>query len=337
MLFCFFYFSLSRLIEFQKPVKVSTLLSFAKFGPLFVTYYRKTCRFSQDFLPKFEKASTFFPKIIFAEVDCDEETDICDILSIVGTPTTFLYTQPNLSAAREFTFPRTVHSIVDFLESNSRCDAINTTKSLAIASPLTLSKYINYNGCSVVLFRSYDNPSVHKYWKNLRLMGAAFENEDISFSSINCITYEVCHHYVKYLPSFQIYKNGTLLHNITTGKSNDILADINEYCGFHRKLNGLLEEDFVLTEDIKKNINMTLAKHQNNETFSHEDSPITEYNGFIEKIIQNMFQKEDKITYIQTLIFNIDKRISQREVSLDCIDRLAARRYMLAYIRSLIY
>ena len=82
---------------------------------------------------------------------------------------------------------------------------------------------------------------------------------------------------------------------------------------------------------------MTLAKHQNNETFSHEDSTITEYNGFIEKIIQNMFQKEDKITYIQTLIFNIDKRISQREVSLDCIDRLAARRYILAYIRSLIY
>ena len=66
--------------------------------------------------PKFLKASQYFPKIDFIHVDCDTDRSFCSKLSIPATPTTQLYPSANISQQIDFTYPRTVSSIENFLE-----------------------------------------------------------------------------------------------------------------------------------------------------------------------------------------------------------------------------
>ena len=335
MFLFFIYFSFSYLLEVPNNLTFSQLIFLASKRPVFATFYSEDCKYSRHFLPKFSKASKFFPYVYFIKINCDKNEQLCNKLSVVGTPTTILYKDKNFSKSIDFTYPRTKSSIIEFVERFTGNPSINYSKQSVILNQFNIDTMISNEKCSVIFYGIPNNKAYHTFWKNFKAVFSSFRNEDIEFGSVNCNIY-YCNNYTRYLPAIKIYKNNSLLSEIISYDKKDLFNAINSNCGFHRQLNGLLQDDYVLNKTIKQQINETFPNYflnQNNETFisPFKDTP---YEKFYDKIVNDLRRSNDKIKDIQELIDTLDYYIIYKQTSLIVIDELYTKRLILDYIRA---
>ena len=332
-LFCSLCFSVLRSIS--DDFSYSSLYHLTQKQPVFATFYSNKCKFSQQFLPHFYESADFFPKIVFIAIDCDKYTQLCDKQAVVGTPTTYLYINSNFSQAIEFTYPRTRSSIIEFLEVNMGISSMNATKSETILNPYKIDSLINNSSCAVIFFRMPDIPHVHKMWKSYKEIITSFEDEDVEFGSYDCLLFQNCINYVRYVPLINIYKKGEFMTYVSSVDPNVLLDTINDVCGLHRQRNGMLKEEFVLTNQTKEQINVAIPfiLNESNQTFI---SPFidTQYEKFFDKIANKIHQSNDKLRTAQELINTIDYYIRDVWTSGKKIDELFAKRCILDYIRA---
>ena len=301
-------------------------------NPIFITFVRQSCKFSQNFIPKFEEVSQLFPHIGFVEIDCDKESSVCNKFDVVSTPTSILF-KGNVTRQIEYVMPRTKNSLVNFLEMYTAQTSVNSSNYPKILFPTTINDFINSTSCTVTLFRVPDLTASDKMWKMFRQMTTSFENEDISFGSINCMTYN-CIGYAQYLPEMQVRKNGTILEKFSRIPNiKNLLSAINKCGDTHRKVNGMLEDDYGVTEDIKNAINQTFIRAQRGEIEKEKtNDPI---DNLINKIIREATKSNDQADYFAGVLHKIDSFIANKKTSLDSIDNLTIRRNIITCIMSL--
>jgi thiol-disulfide isomerase/thioredoxin len=219
---------------------------FAKFS---ATSYCHYCMAST--LP-FSEASTMFPDIIFADVNCPEQEDICEEFDIRGFPLHQLFL-PRERGGIEFEGETDMMEYVYFLQNRTRFRARPSPyRKLKHLTERTWPKWTEGIACGLVLFHWEECAECGAILGQLGLMADIFEpDSQISIAAVSCERYKrLCS--VLNVPVVEIDENTQPLLRYFVNETwhdwagpnmtRDLLELINGQCGVDRGLDGMLSD-----------------------------------------------------------------------------------------------
>jgi len=197
----------------------------------------------------FEEAAGYFGEnFVFAGVDCTANSKTCNAHSINGYPTIKIFTAQDKKGT-EYSGDRSADSFSDFVEEKVGIKAKRPPKLLKDLNPFSIEKAEKAK-CSLITFYSPSCPHCKRFLPNARITAAAFESEDITIGTLNCIKFhEVCNNRsITGYPTIRLYKEGQIIEFNQDRSPESVVSFINSNCGTHRRADGLLDDTVGLVE-----------------------------------------------------------------------------------------
>jgi hypothetical protein len=198
----------------------------------------------------FSEASTMLPDIIFADVNCPEQEDICEQFDVRGFPFHQLFL-PRDRTGIEFEGKHTTDEYVYFLQNRTRFRVRRSPYGkLHHLTEWSWPKWAANITCGLVLFHWEDCADCRHILPQMGLMADIFEpDSQISVAAVSCGRYAGLCRALR-VPAVRVDENGRPVlryfvnktwHNWTgANMTRDLLALVNSKCGADRGLDGVL-------------------------------------------------------------------------------------------------
>jgi thiol-disulfide isomerase/thioredoxin len=210
--------------------------------PIFVKFFSPHCASCKAVQEDFEEASRLFSDILFGEIDCTIETDLCKACNVSNYPSFQLFLPRNLTGI-SFRGAKQSHSFADFIEHHTLSKSNRPPSKVIDLNPLNLAKITN--GCGIVLFYVNYAELSQSFAYSLRSLADIFEfDENIEMGTWNCAKFpDFCSQTgITEYPAVKSWSKGVWRKYNESHNIDAMLNHINHHCQTERTLSGLLND-----------------------------------------------------------------------------------------------
>jgi thiol-disulfide isomerase/thioredoxin len=211
------------------------------------------CYYCLDSALPFSEASTMFSDVIFADINCPEQEDICEQFEVRGFPSVQLFL-PTERTGREFEGEHHTMEYVYFIQNRTRFRARTSPYAkLTHLTERTWQKWADNLTCGLTLFHWERCAHCRHILPQLGLIAELFEPDpQISIAAVSCDRYRaLCQKLNVQVnrisdepsPVIRYFVNKTWYSWIGANMTRDLLGLVNGQCGMDRGLDGLLGDN----------------------------------------------------------------------------------------------
>jgi protein disulfide-isomerase A6 len=209
---------------------------------IFVKFFSPNCQSCQAVQEPFEDGSKLFTDVLFGEVDCIADGEICKAFNVSHYPG-FLLFQPYNTTGIAFRGPKEPNSFADFIEHYTLFKSTRPPSKLIELNPLTIEKLTRGCGLAFLYGNYVELTQSHAY--SLRTLADIFEfDENITMATWNCAKFpDLCNTIsADGLPAIGLCNHGKWRKYSGINTVEEMVAFVNHWCGTERTANGMLNE-----------------------------------------------------------------------------------------------
>jgi thiol-disulfide isomerase/thioredoxin len=216
-------------------------------------FYSMYCAECTDMAHAFSEASTMFPDVFFAGIDCPEEEEICEQMEIQSFPSVHLFL-PQRRTGIEFEGDHNLSNYVRFVHNKTRFRArASPMDRLVELNPYTWDRFAESAQCGLVLFHTNNCQHCRHLLPQIALLAAIFDAEPhVAVAALDCQRYkEHCRtlgvpdapEYEEADPLLRYVANRTWHDWRGPNMTRDLVDLINAQCGTERAVDGFLADN----------------------------------------------------------------------------------------------
>jgi protein disulfide-isomerase A6 len=288
------------------------------------------CPYCLPSLFPFSETSTLFPDILFADVNCPEQEDICEQFDVQHFPYCKLF-QPRDRIGIDFDDEHITENYIYFLQNRTRFRALPSVyEKLTNLTESSWSQWASKLVCGVVLFHWERCTSCRSILPQLGLMADIFEADSwISIAAVSCERYAgFCRQLG--VPEVNVQRNWrAVLRYFVNGTWNDwnganmtrdLLGLINGKCGVERGLDGLLSDKAGTIPEADR---IARAFAETGDKRLIEEMKAIEGSGFYQKMMERIETKG--IEQLQKDAEALKRRLDARGGGKGALDEMKRR------------
>jgi protein disulfide-isomerase A6 len=225
-----------------------------------VKFWATQCYQCDQLARDFSIASTLYGSdLLFAGVNCIEHFDICEHYDIEQFPTIRIF-PPNNRDGFEYKESTDYAHLVDYIKNLSGIRARPTPLPNVIElTTVNWDTYITNTSCGIVMFSPKRcSRCIHLGPQFSQLSSAFSADGNITTATVDCTKFEkLCQianvsagtDYEDERPGVMFVKNGTFTNFTGSRLISPFVAEVNQQCGTHRKIDGLLDDWMGTTKE----------------------------------------------------------------------------------------
>lgn len=268
MFFIIPYFTLSAYVEITSK-NVNKIIGGD--SPVFVKFYSQSCGHCRAMAEDFAEAATYFNKVIFGGICCDDERKLCEKYKIDGYPTMYLFGAKQTEKLAEFEGKRTADAFSDFVENYTHIRGKRPPNYLVDANPHNFENHTKSHKC---VFNTFFAPwcgHCKKFLPQAKLAASAFQaDSEIMISRMDCEKYhEFCSAQgVNGYPTIKLFKGDEVIPFEGKRSLDNVVDFINAHCGTQRGTDGLLNDAAGLVDGAAAIVSEFLASEDKSDALA---------------------------------------------------------------------
>jgi protein disulfide-isomerase A6 len=201
----------------------------------------------------FTQASTAFPNVTFAGVDCVAHPALCEAHDASGYPRLQLF-QPNSRIGIRYETTRSLDGFCDFIENYTQFKGKRPPRVFVDVHSLNIDELIEEHTCLLVVYYAPWCSHSKRFLPQGRIAAAAFVGEpNVSIGTLNCDKYhQLCENSdLKGFPTIKLFKNGSIIPFSDRRNADGVISFMNSNCGTERAIGGLLNDEAGLVNETR--------------------------------------------------------------------------------------